>query len=59
MTRPRPALERGGVPPDTAGAVRANDQPVSFGLSRTAHAPRWERRMRIPPGRAIGWDHLL
>jgi CRISPR system Cascade subunit CasD len=47
------------VPPGTAGAVRVNDNPVSFESTRRTHAPRWERRVSITPGQSIGWDHLL
>ncbi|MFD7499486.1 type I-E CRISPR-associated protein Cas5/CasD [Streptomyces sp. NPDC059850] len=47
------------VPPGTPGAVRVNDQPVSFDFAHTTYAPRWEQRTRIAPGQSIGWDQLL
>lgn len=47
------------VPPGTPGAVRVNDNPVSFDSNRSTHAPRWEKRVHIAPGQSIGWDHLL
>ena len=47
------------VPPGTPGAVRINDNPVSFESARRTHAPRWHQRVNIAPGQSIGWDHLL
>lgn len=47
------------VPPGTTGAVRVNDNPVSFDSNHRTHAPRWEQRVSITPGQSIGWDHLL
>ncbi|MFE7129138.1 type I-E CRISPR-associated protein Cas5/CasD [Streptomyces sp. NPDC057617] len=47
------------VPAGTPGAVRVNDQPISFDHDRRSHAPRWEKRVTIAPGHSIGWEHLL
>ncbi|GAA2344992.1 type I-E CRISPR-associated protein Cas5/CasD [Streptomyces kunmingensis] len=48
------------APPGTPGALRVNDQPISFDSETRSHAPRYEKRLRITISDANNpWEGVL